>query len=166
MLFKSVSFNYLSPLIIRVTYSIKTSSPFTCLSLSCGWIVVSYSEVFFRICYELVFVELFAIIIASGFSYCWFKGGFTVYGLFIFLMIMSFAEHLSFACIWASDWTDSFGPMNEFDIEAFVFYEVSRVSLYCPVYAYDSSFSKDYFNPPNDKGKISLEYRHLCKNLL
>ena len=33
---------------------------------------------------------------------------------------MSFAEHLSFACIWASAWTDSFGPMNEFDIEAFV----------------------------------------------
>ena len=59
-----------------------------------------------------------------------------------------------------------FGPMNEFDIEAFVFYEVSRVSLYCAVYAYDSSFSKDYFNPLNDKGKISLEYRHLCKNLL
>jgi len=56
--------------------------------------------------------------------------------------------------------------MNELDIDAFVFYEVSSVSLYCAVYAYDSSFSKDYFNPPNDKGKISLEYRHLCKNLL
>lgn len=56
--------------------------------------------------------------VTEGYSY-WFGTGFTVYGLFIFLMIMSFAELLS-GIKSPVDCIESFYPTNEFVTDTFV----------------------------------------------